>query len=217
MAEPSSPPAPLLIGLTGGIAAGKSTVARLFEEAGARVIGADMLARQVVAPGSPALNEIARQFGDQFIDEDGGLNRQQMGQRVFADPSARQQLEAILHPRIQAAFQAQVARFAAEDPHRPVVYDAPLLIEAGAYRLMDKVVVVDLDRASQIARIRARDGLSEAEAGQRIDAQISRKERCQYADEVLAGDAKLTHLKDQVQRILTQWVDHAPERPPSSC
>jgi len=191
-----------LLGLTGGIAAGKSTVAAVLTELGAKVISADALARAVVEPGTPALAEIAARFGQEFIGPDGRLDRKALGAKVFADPDARRALEAIVHPRIREAFEAEVSGIRAEDPDAVVVYDAPLLIEAGADAAVDRVIVVVVDEATQVRRLMARDGLTEREARDRLAAQLSLEERLKHADEVVDGTLPPAMLRARLEAIL---------------
>jgi len=191
-----------IIGLTGGIASGKSTVSALFIELGAAVICADDLARQVVCAGAPSLAEIANTFGDDYLTADGALDRQRMGALVFSDPAARRRLESILHPRIRHAFLDKVKALRTDDPHGIIVYDAPLLLEVGADREVDKVLVMHVERPIQMARLMDRDGLSEVEAAQRIDAQMPPQERLARADEVLDGTASAAMLKSRLAAIM---------------
>jgi len=191
-----------ILGLTGGIASGKSTVSALFKELGARVICADDLARQVVCPGAPALAEIAAEFGADYVTPQGALDRKRLGARVFAEPAARRHLEKILHPRIRQAFVDAVVVLRRDDPAVVIVYDASLLLEVGADREVAKVLVMDVDRATQTARLMARDGLTETEAAQRIDAQMSPEQRLSRADEVLDGTAPLAMLKARIAAIM---------------
>ena len=191
-----------ILGLTGGIGAGKSTVSAMLAELGCHIICADDLARQVVVPGAPALDEIATHFGPEFLTEAGELNRPRMGALVFEKPTARRDLEAILHPRIRQAFHQAVREIRRTDPNGVVVYDAPLLLEVGADKEVTQVVVVDVDRATQIARVMARDGLTEAEAARRIDAQMDRKERLSRADHVIDGTAPAEVVRRQLKRVL---------------
>jgi len=196
----------LLVGLTGGIGAGKSTVAGLFAQAGARVICADQLARDVVAPGSPALKEIAHAFGAKFIAADGTLDRAQMAARVFAEPAARKRLEGILHPRIRERFQQLAAAIAAEDPAAVIVYDAPVLIEAGAHAAMDRVVVVAADEKTQVRRLATRDGMSQENALARIRAQMPLAEKLAHADHVLDGGLPLERVTAQVRELMREFT-----------
>ncbi|MBI5137879.1 MAG: dephospho-CoA kinase [Nitrospirae bacterium] len=191
-----------VLGLTGGIAAGKSTVSALLTELGCKVICADALARRVVAPGSPALAEIARRFGPEYLDAHGALDRARMGELVFHDADARRALEAILHPRIRQAFAADVAAIRAADPRAVIVYDAPLLLEVGADKEVERVIVVHVPRAIQVARLMHRDGLTEDAALRRIDAQMPAEERLRAADHVLDGTAPPDLLRHQLAAIV---------------
>jgi dephospho-CoA kinase len=191
-----------LLGLTGGIAAGKSTVAAVLTELGARVISADALAREVVAPGTPALAEIVARFGPRYVGADGRLDRERLGRLIFSDPEARRALEGIVHPRIREAFETELARIRAADPGAVVVYDAPLLIEAGADKAVDRVIVVAVDEATQVRRLMARDALTEPEARARLEAQLSLEERLKHADEVVDGTLPPARLKARLKAIL---------------
>jgi len=198
-----SSPGPVL-GLTGGIAAGKSTVAAILEELGAKVVCADHLARRVVEPGTPGLEAVVARFGAEFLQSDGTLDRKKLARRVFADPAARRDLEAILHPRIRDAFAAEVRRIRAEAPEAVIVYDAPLLIEAGAHRAVDRVIVVAVDEDVQVRRLMERDGLSEAEARARIDAQMPLAEKRKHADVVIDGTAPRERIRAQLAEVLAE-------------
>jgi dephospho-CoA kinase len=202
-----------ILGLTGGIAAGKSTVSALLVELGCKVICADALARRVVAPGSPALAEIARRFGPEFLDAHGALERGRMGELVFQDADARRALEAILHPRIRKAFGADVAAIRAADPDAVIVYDAPLLLEVGADEEVERVIVVHVPRATQVARLMHRDGLTEDAAQRRIDAQMPAGERLRAADHVLDGTAPPDLLRRQLAAIVAALDGPAPGAP----
>jgi dephospho-CoA kinase len=198
-----SSPGPV-IGLTGGIAAGKSTVAALLTELGARVVCADQLARQVVEPGTAGLAAVVDRFGPEYLTAAGTLDRKRLARRVFADPKARKALEAILHPRIRAAFEAEVRRIRAEAPDAVIVYDAPLLIEAGAHRAVDRVIVVAVDEAVQVRRLMERDGLTRDEARARIDAQMPLAERLRHADVVIDGTAPRERIRAELERVLAE-------------
>ena len=198
-------PDALVVGLTGGIASGKSTVSALLRELGAVVICADQLAREVVAPGSAGLAAIVARFGAEFVGADGALDRSRLGDLVFSDPAARRDLEAILHPLIREAFAAGVARAHSGNPGAVVVYDAPLLIEAGAHREVDKVMVVRVDEATQLKRLMARDGLTEVEARGRIHAQMSDRDRLSHANAVLDGTEPPDSMRRTLQGILREW------------
>lgn len=193
------------IGLTGGIASGKSVVSRLLRELGATVVDADLLAREVVAPGTDGLAEVAQEFGTDVIGDDGSLNRPAMAERVFNDPSARARLEAIIHPRVRArAAQVEAAALAA-DPHAVVVHDVPLLVETGQQSSYDLVLVVDVPTQVQIDRLVEHRGMSEDEARARVAAQASRRQRLAAADVVIDNSGTLDDLARRVTRV---WDEH---------
>ncbi len=194
-----------IIGLTGGIASGKSTVARLLAARGARVLDADQLARQVVAPGTPGLAAVVEAFGPQVLAPDGALDRAALGERVFGDEAARRQLETITHPRIAARFLQETER-AAEQGVPVLVYEAALLVESGARAAVQELVVVAATPEVQVARVAARDGLGEAAARARIAAQAPLKEKLAVADHVIKNEGSLAELEAQVQRLWEEWT-----------
>jgi dephospho-CoA kinase len=183
----------LLVGLTGGIATGKSTVAETLRGLGAEVIDADQLAREVVAPGEPALAEIVREFGD-VRSADGTLDRKKLGAIVFNDPARRKQLEAITHPAIRQRFLVRVQALEARGYEGLVFFDAPVMIESGNYRHMDRLVVVFTDEATQRVRLMARDGMAAAEAISRMATQMPVVDKAKLADYVIdnTGDRAVT-------------------------
>lgn len=188
---------PLRIGLTGGIASGKSTVADMFAELGAAIIDTDVIAREVVEPGEPALAEIRDAFGDDVITANGRLDRAAMREIVFNDSEARKRLEAILHPRIREAALAQAA--AAGGPYQVIV--VPLLLESPLRDFVDRILVVDCPEEVQIARLMARDTESEARARRMLRAQSSRDARLAVADDVVVNDGDLGETLEQVQAL----------------
>ena len=192
----------ILIGLTGGVATGKSTVARMFKRCGAVVIDADELAHEVVKPGKPAWREIVKTFGKTVLNPDRTLNRRELGAVVFGNRTKLRQLEQIIHPRV-AREQARRTRQAARtDPTAVVIYDVPLLFEAGIDKRVDKIIVVTADRKTQIARLKKRNGLSQAEAIRRINSQILLAKKIQRADHVLNGTLSRPSLRQQVGHLL---------------
>ena len=191
----------LQVGLTGGIATGKSTVSRLFVECGAHLIDADVLAREAVAPGKPALRKIAENFGCEMLRPDGTLDRDRLGKVVFGDPKQLEQLNALVHPYVAVAQEQRSREITEKDPHAVIIYDAALLIEAGAHTRMDKIIVVTADAQSQIARLMARNHLSADEGKWRIEAQMPLAEKIKVADYVIDGTLPLTRLRKEVQRI----------------
>ncbi|HEU4620470.1 MAG TPA: dephospho-CoA kinase [Gammaproteobacteria bacterium] len=192
----------LKIGLTGGIASGKSTVARMFETLGAAVIDTDVLAREVVEPGEPALAEIRASFGPAVIDAAGRLDRAALRKLVFADAEARKRLESILHPRIRARVLAALERIAA--PYAIVV--VPLLVETGFGAIVDRVLVVDCPVETQRRRLLAREGIGEREADAMIASQVDRKTRLDAADDVVDNSGDLAHTREQVTRLHERYL-----------
>jgi dephospho-CoA kinase len=191
----------VLFGLTGGIACGKSTVATRWKKRGLPVIDADELARDVVAPGQPALREIATAFGPNILEPDGTLARKKLAAIAFGDPSARQQLEAITHPRIAEALVLR-AREAQSMGHELACYDAALLVERGLADAFRPLVVVSAREALQIARIVARDGASEADAKARIAAQLPLSSKIAVADYVIDNSGSIATLETRADEVL---------------
>ena len=193
----------LRIGLTGGIASGKSTVAELLRARGALVIDADALAREVVETGTPGLAAVGTRFGPGVLRPDGSLDRPGLGKLVFADPLARRDLEAIIHPAVRARA-AEIEATAPADA--VVVHMIPLLVETGQQNAFDVVVVVDVDADVQLERVRDRDHLTTAEARARIDAQAPRASRLAAADVVIDNSASLAELQRAVDDFWTARV-----------
>lgn len=177
----------VLVGLTGGVATGKSTVASMFKRCGAVIIDADALARSVVEPGKPAWREIVKSFGKTVLNPDRTINRRVLGGIVFRDPAKLRRLERIVHPRVSRAQRRLVQSAFARNPRAVVVYDVPLLFEAGIERTVDHIIVVSADRDVQISRLRKRDGLSRADAIRRIKSQMPLAQKRRLADFVLDG------------------------------
>jgi dephospho-CoA kinase len=195
-----------LIGLTGGIASGKSTVGKRLAELGAVVVDADQLAREVVEPGTPALADIARVFGPSVIAPDGSLNRPALGAIIFSDAAKREQLNAITHPAIWRRGNELFAEAEARDPDVVIVYDVPLLAEAAADRPMqfDRIVVVQADTETRINRLVELRGMSRDEAEGRLRAQASDDERLRIADVVIDSNGTLEHTREQVDSL---WAE----------
>lgn len=193
------PPRARVWGLTGGVAAGKSTLAKLFAEAGVHVIDADAISRSLSAPGGAAHAAILSRFGT--------ADRGELRKKVFADPAARKDLEAILHPMIRDESSRQVRDLVAREPGNslvPVLYEAALLVEAGRSREFEGLIVVEAPRAARIERLVARDGISPALAEQMIDAQISDQERRKAATVVIVNSSDPESLADDVQGVLAR-------------
>ena len=186
-----------IVGLTGGIGSGKSTVARMLASRGAAVIDADRLARAVVAPGTPTLAKIVERFGATFLTAEGELDRRRLGQRVFGDPEALAALNGIVHPAVAEAMQAE-ATAARDSGASVIVYDVPLLFENGLERMYRPVIVVTVDPEVQRDRILARDGLSPEEIEARISAQMPLSEKVARADIVIDNNGDLAATERQV-------------------
>jgi len=200
---------PFRIGLTGGIASGKSTVADMFADLGVPIIDTDVIARQVVEPGRPALAEIRAAFGDHVIRADGTLDRQALRAVVFADPAKRKALEGMLHPRIRAEAARQSA--AADGPYQIVV--VPLLAESPMRRDMDRILVVDCSEDVQLARLLARDNETEQQARRIMASQASREERLRIADDVIRNDGDRADTERQVRSLHRRYLELADRRP----
>lgn len=191
----------LLVGLTGGIATGKSTVSALLRQLGCVVIDADVLAREIVEPGEPAYAEIVAEFGRAVLLPDGTLDRKALGAIVFADPVRRKRLEAMTHPRIRDRFRERLAELAERGFRGLVVFDAPVMIESGNYRNMERLVVVVADEPTQIARLMARDGISREEALRKIESQMPLAEKAKLADYVIDNSGDRDATESEVRRV----------------
>jgi dephospho-CoA kinase len=203
----------VVVGLTGGIGSGKSTVARMLEDRGAVVVDADVAARVVVEPGRPALDAIVERFGRDVLGPDGRLDRTALAAVAFGSDEARRDLNAIVHPAVHREMLAGVAAAADADPDAVVVLDVPLLAEVGrAAYPVDGVIVVDLPVDIAVARLVDRRGLDEADARARVAAQATREERRAIADVVIDNAGDLHHLEAEVARAWA-WIEGL-ARPP---
>jgi dephospho-CoA kinase len=189
------------VGLTGGIATGKSTVSAILRELGCIVIDADVLAREVVAPGEAAHAAIVAEFGEGVRRPDGALDRTKLGAVVFADAERRRRLEAITHPAIRARFGRRLRDLADEGFAGIVVFDAPVMIESGNYRNMDRLVVVTADEPTQRTRLMARDGLGADEAEHRIRSQMPLAAKAELADHVIDNSRDRAATETQTRRV----------------
>lgn len=192
----------LIVGLTGGIGSGKSTVATRFAALGGAVLDADLLARELVTPGQPALNEIVEIFGSQVLTPKGGLDRSAMRQRIFGNETERQRLEAILHPRIRAAMQERLRELRA--PY--VILVIPLLVETGQRDLCHRLLVVDLPEPLQIERVSRRDDYSVAQIRAILRTQCSRAQRLAVAGDLIDNSGDLAHLFVQVDTLHQRYM-----------
>ena len=192
-----------LIGLTGGIASGKSTVARRLVEHGAIHLDADQLARRVVEPGSACLDAIVREFGEGVLNHDGMLDRQKLGEIVFHDEDARARLNAIVHPAVRELSARLIAKAEQEDPGAVVVYDVPLLVEAQVDHPFDLIVVTSAPKRTQVRRLVEERGLDPIQAEARVDAQVDDADRRAVADVVIDTGGSLAHTMSQADDL---WV-----------
>ena len=190
----------MILGLTGGIASGKSFVADCLVECGAILVSADLLAREVVNPGSPSLAKLVDAFGVDILTSGGFLNREVMARTIFADPVARRLLESITHPAIAHLAECRLSELN-RSPHDLIVYEVPLLFEAGAESRVDKVLVVVVDLDVQLTRLLQRDNLNEAEARQRIAAQWPQADKVQKADFVIDNSGTLQQTRVMIAAL----------------
>ena len=191
----------LLIGLTGGIGSGKSTVAAMLRDQGIRVVDADQIAREVVEPGQPALAELVEGFGQDILNDDGSLNRQELANRAFATEEATNALNAITHPRIEQETQRQFDLAAAEKENF-LVYDMPLLVERGLHEEMDMVIVVHTDIEERVRRLVEHRGLDEDDVRRRMSHQVDDVTRLASADVLIDNNGSVDHLRKQVDDFL---------------
>lgn len=196
------------VGLTGGIASGKSTVAKLFAALGVPLIDTDVLAREIVAPGQPVLQQIARRFGADVLAADGSLDRAALRARVFADPAERKALEALTHPAIRALVEERAALAGGEYQMHVI----PLLVETDGRSRVDRVLVVDCSEELQIRRLQARDGATIEQARAILTAQVTRTARLSVADDVIANDGELGALRDAVETLHARYLSLARSR-----
>ncbi|KPV41414.1 hypothetical protein AN478_02225 [Thiohalorhabdus denitrificans] len=195
----------LLVGLTGGIGSGKSSVSRAFGELGAHVLDADELAREVLAPGSGALDEVVAALGRDLLTAEGQLDRARLAERVFSDDEARSTLEAILHPRINALAHSRAQALGERFPGAVVLYDAALLLESGARDMVDRVAVVDVDPEVQVQRAVARGDRDAEQVRAIMAAQWPRERRLRYADDRIDNNGPWAETEGQVRELMERY------------
>ncbi|GMA56580.1 dephospho-CoA kinase [Alicyclobacillus sacchari] len=193
-----------IIGLTGGIGSGKSTVTAMLRDLGAYVVDADVWARRVVEVGSDGLAEIVREFGQEVLLPDGSLNRKQLGAIVFQDATKRMRLNAITHPRVQRGMLEETHAYWIKHPGEAVIWDVPLLFEGTAKRFVDATIVVYASLETQIHRVIARDGLDRSAALARIHAQMPLAEKCKLATYVIDNDGSIENTREQVLQVWSE-------------
>ena len=194
----------LIVGLTGGIASGKTVVSQVLKEEGAYLIDADQIARELVEPHKPAWDELKRVFGDQIVDSDGSIHRKKLAAIVFSNPQQRDLLDRLLHPRIKEEMRHRVEEIAREDPEAMVVIDGALLVESGFYREMDQLIVVTSSARKQIERLRDRDGASPEEAQRIISSQMPLDEKMKVADFVIENEGLFEETKRRAKEVFQE-------------
>ena len=202
-AQPQAP-RPFRVALTGGIASGKSTVANLFAAHGVPLIDTDVIAREVVEPGQPALAAVAKTFGSDVLDPGGRLDRRRLREIIFSDATARASLEAILHPAIRAAMERQSVAATEAGPYQVLVI--PLLAEGGRRDHVDRVLVVDTPETVQVERLMARDAVTREQAEASLRAQAQRATRLGIADDVVTNTGRIEDLREQVAALHERYV-----------
>ena len=195
----------LLIGLTGGIASGKTLVSNAFESLGASVIDADIVAREAVAKDSQGLHQLVQHFGNSILDSNALLNRSALREIIFSDSSARKTVDGILHPIIRQLSDNYIAEAKAQG-HAYTIYVVPLLVETGQQERFDKILVVDVAQSTQIERLMKRDNIDETQAQAILDAQASREQRLEVADDVINNEGDIETVKQHVERLHQQYL-----------
>lgn len=192
----------ILVGLTGGIASGKSAASKIFKKLGAYIIDADVLAREVVEPLKPAWKDIVKNFSKEILNKDNSINRQKLAEIVFNNKKKRELLNSIVHPRVFKRAKEIEKEIAKKDPKAVIIFDAALLIESGYYKKMDKNIVVYADKDIQVKRLMKRDGLTKNEAEKRIKAQMPLREKMRFADYIIDGNKVLNMVKKQAKAVI---------------
>ena len=196
----------LKVGLTGGIASGKSTVSKIFASFGAKVLDADEVAREVLLPGQPAWTRLRQAFGQEFFHADGKVKRKQLRKRVFADPEKRSQLNAIVHPEVMKEINRRAEIFFSSVQTEVLLVDVPLLLEAGLANRFDKIVVVYVAESIQMTRLLQRDGISEEEAKQALEVQMALSKKVEQADYVIDNSGTLEETRGQVEKVWKELI-----------
>jgi dephospho-CoA kinase len=191
----------LKVGLTGGIASGKSMVSEIFASLGAKILDADEVAREVLLPGQPAWTRLRQAFGEEFFHPDGTVKRKQLRKLVFADPEKRKQLNAIVHPEVVKEINRRSESWSSSDQADVLLVDVPLLLEVGVANRFDKVVVVYASESVQIKRLLQRDGISEEEAKQALNVQMPLSKKVEQADYVIDNSGRLEETQAQVEEV----------------
>ena len=194
----------LIVGLTGGVATGKTAVSQVLREEGAYIIDADQIARELVQPHKPAWNEIVRAFGKEILQEDRSIHRKELADKIFADPDQRKVLNRILHPRIKEEIARRAREIGQKDPEAVVVIDAPLLVELGMHHDVDRLIVVTSTQTQQIERLKKRDGRSTEEALGLLSSQMPVQEKAKLADFVVRNEGSLEEMKKRAKEVFKE-------------
>lgn len=191
----------LIVGLTGGVASGKSVVSQILKEEGAYLVDADQVARELVEPRRPTYNKLIKAFGKEILQKDGSIDRRKLAVKIFSDPKQRDLLNRILHPRIKKEMDRQVKAIGQKDPKAIVVIDAPLLIETGYHREMDKVIVVTTTKAQQMERLKKRAAMDQEVAKRVIASQVPTEEKVKVADFVIRNEGSLEETEGRTKQV----------------
>lgn len=194
----------LIVGLTGGVASGKTAISQVLKAEGAYIIDADQIARELVQPQKPAWSELIGAFGKEILQEDGSIHRKKLADKVFADPKKRKLLNQILHPRIKEEMDRRTKEIGQKDPQAIVVIDAPLIIELGNQRDMDKLIVVASTQTQQIKRLKERDGVSPEAALRIISSQMPVEEKIKLADYVIRNEGSIEEAKKRAKEVFKE-------------
>ena len=194
----------LIVGLTGGVASGKTTVSKILKEQGAYLIEADQIARELVQPHTPVWMELVRRFGKEILTEDGSIHRKKLAGRIFSDPEQRRLLNQILHPRIYEEMRRRTEEIGRKDPDAIVVMDVPLLVETGGHREMDRVIVVTSTDTQQVERLKEREGTPPEEAKKILSSQVSPEERLKVADFVIQNEGSLEDTRTRTREVFQE-------------
>ena len=194
----------LIVGLTGGIASGKTTVSKILKEQGAYLIEADQIARELVQPQTPVWKELVRRFGKEVLTEDGSIHRKRLAGRIFSDPEQRRLLNRILHPRIYEEMRRRTEEIGKRDPDAIVVIDVPLLVETKGYGEMDRVIVVTATETQQVERLREREGMPPEESKKILSSQVSGEDRLKVADFVIQNEGSLEETRRRTREVFQE-------------
>ena len=204
----------LAVGLTGGVASGKTTVAQILKEEGAILLDADQIARDLVEPQTPIWAEVIKAFGTSILDEDGSIRRKKLAALVFSDPHRRKRLNEILHPAIRKEVARRLKEIGRRNPEAIVIVDAALLVETGDYREMDRLIIVTSTETQQLERLRQRDGASREQALAIVTSQMGAEEKVKVADFVIRNEGSLEETKKRAREIFRELRRMARERNP---